>query len=159
MTHPLPLADILAPELVVPEMRASDRWEAIDELLEHLVNLGRVNAEHQGAIAALVKRREASMTTGIGFGFGLPHASTDLISEVTGAFGRSRKGIRFDALDNQPVGLVMLLLVPLGQTQRHLHTLAEIARLLHKPDLRQLLQAAPDGPGMYEVIRRFSVLK
>jgi mannitol/fructose-specific phosphotransferase system IIA component (Ntr-type) len=54
------------------------------------------------------------MSTGIGFGIGIPHASTDLISEVVGALGRSKKGINFDALDNQPVNLVMLFLVPQG---------------------------------------------
>ena len=54
------------------------------------------------------------MSTGIGFGIGIPHASTDLIYEVVGALGRSKKGINFDALDNQPVNLVMLFLVPQG---------------------------------------------
>ena len=53
------------------------------------------------------------MSTGIGFGIGIPHASTDLISEVVGAFGRSKKGVNFDALDNQPVTLVMLHAAPL----------------------------------------------
>jgi mannitol/fructose-specific phosphotransferase system IIA component (Ntr-type) len=52
------------------------------------------------------------MSTGIGFGIGIgiPHASTDLIPEVGSALGRSKKGINFDALDNQPVNLVMLFL-------------------------------------------------
>ncbi len=71
------------------------------------------------------RKRETSMSTGIGFGIGIPHASTDLIHEVVGALGRSRKGVNFDALDNQPVNLVMLFLVPQGQFQKHLHTLAK----------------------------------
>ena len=66
------------------------------------------------------------------FGIGIPHASTDLIYEVVGAFGRSKEGVNFDALDNQPVNLVMLFLVPQGQFQKHLHTLAKIAKLLQK---------------------------
>ena len=70
------------------------------------------------------------MSTGIGYGIGIPHASTDLIQEVTSVFGRSRSGIQFDALDNQPVSLVMLFLVPQGQFQKHLHTLANIAKML-----------------------------
>ena len=81
------------------------------------------------------------MSTGIGFGIGIPHASTDLIYEVVGALGRSQKGVNFDALDNQPVKLVMLFLVPQGQFQKHLHTLANIAKLLHKADFRQALEA------------------
>ncbi len=58
----------------------------------------------------------------------------DLIFEVVGALGRSSRGVNFDALDNQPVKLVMLFLVPQGQFQKHLHTLANIAKLLHKAD-------------------------
>jgi mannitol/fructose-specific phosphotransferase system IIA component (Ntr-type) len=149
------LADILHPELVVAEMRALDRWQAIDELIDCLVAGRRIRTEDRDAIAAVVKRRETSMSTGIGLGIGIPHASTDLIDEVTGALGRSTGGIHFDALDNQPVRLVMLFLVPQGQFQRHLHTLAEIAKLLHKPDLRQALEEAPDAKALYETVRRF----
>ena len=88
------------------------------------------------------------MSTGIGFGIGIPHASTDLIYEVVGALGRSKKGVNFDALDNQPVNLVMLFLVPQGQFQKHLHTLANIAKLLHKAEFRQALEQAPDADAM-----------
>jgi mannitol/fructose-specific phosphotransferase system IIA component (Ntr-type) len=93
------------------------------------------------------------MSTGIGFGIGIPHASTDLIYEVVGALGRSRKGVNFDALDNQPVNLVMLFLVPQGQFQKHLHTLASIAKLLHNKEFRQALEAAPDAEAMYAIIK------
>jgi mannitol/fructose-specific phosphotransferase system IIA component (Ntr-type) len=93
------------------------------------------------------------MSTGIGFGIGIPHASTDLIPEVVGAFGRSLKGINFDALDNLPVNLVMLFLVPQGQFQKHLHTLAKIAKLLHRKEFRQTLEEAPDSGTMYNVIK------
>jgi mannitol/fructose-specific phosphotransferase system IIA component (Ntr-type) len=149
------LADMLRPELVIPAMRAGDRWEAIDELIGHLVLTGRIRSEDQAAVAAVVKKREASMSTGIGFGIGIPHASTDLIAEVTGAFGRSAAGMSFDALDNQPVKLVLLFLVPQGQFQRHLHTLAEIAKYLHKPELRKALEEAPDAASIYETFRSF----
>ncbi len=50
---------------------------------------------------------------------------------MVGAIGRSRKGVQFDALDGKPVKLVMLFLVPQGQFQKHLHTLANLAKLLH----------------------------
>jgi mannitol/fructose-specific phosphotransferase system IIA component (Ntr-type) len=118
------LGDILTKQQILSEMRATNRWEAIDELIQNLVATGRIKPEHQDAIAAVVKKREASMSTGIGFGIGIPHASTDLIGEVVGSLGRSRKGVNFEALDNQPVNLVMLFLVPQGQFQKHLHTLA-----------------------------------
>ncbi len=147
------LGDILQPEQILTDLKATNRWEVIDELVDRLVQVGKIKPEHREAIVAVVRKRENSMSTGIGFGIGIPHASTDLIQEVTGAFGRSAKGINFDALDNQPVTLVMLFLVPQGQFQKHLHTLADIARLLHRKDFRQALEEAPDAQAMYRVIR------
>ena len=147
------LADLLTKEQVVTELKATDRWEAIEELIELLVSNGHVKFEHRDAILSVVKKREMSMSTGIGFGIGIPHASTDLIDEVTGAFGRSKNGVNFDALDNQPVTLVMLFLVPQGQFQKHLHTLAKIAKVLHKKEFRKLLEDADDAAEMYQIIR------
>jgi mannitol/fructose-specific phosphotransferase system IIA component (Ntr-type) len=147
------LGDILGPEQIIPGMNATNRWEAIDELIHNLVATGKIKQEHHDAISSVVKKRESSMSTGIGFGIGIPHASTDLIYEVVGALGRSKKGINFDALDNQPVNLVMLFLVPQGQFQKHLHTLANIAKLLHRAEFRQALEQAPDGAAMLQIIR------
>jgi len=147
------LGDILSKEQIITDLQAGDRWQAIDELINNLVLTGKIKAEHRESIAAVVKKRESSMSTGIGFGIGIPHASTDLISEVVGALGRSRKGVNFDALDNQPVNLVMLFLVPQGQFQKHLHTLANIAKLLHKAEFRTALEQAPDAEAMLKIIR------
>jgi len=147
------LGDILTKEQIITDLQAADRWQAIDELINNLVATGRIKTEHHDAIAAVVKKRESSMSTGIGFGIGIPHASTDLIAEVVGALGRSKRGVNFDALDNQPVNLVMLFLVPQGQFQKHLHTLANIAKLLHRADFRQALEEAPDAEAMLQVIK------
>lgn len=150
------LVDILTKDQIVTDLRATNRWEAIDELIDNLVATGKIRPEHRDAIAAVVRKREQSMSTGIGFGVGIPHASTDLISEVVGALGRSKTGVDFDALDNQPVRLVMLFLVPQGQFQKHLHTLANIAKLLHKAEFRQALEAAPDAESMLRIIKEAS---
>jgi mannitol/fructose-specific phosphotransferase system IIA component (Ntr-type) len=147
------LGDILSKEQIITDMRATNRWEAIDELINNLVTTGKITPESREAVAAVVKKRETSMSTGIGFGIGIPHASTDLIYEVVGSLGRSQKGVNFDALDNQAVNLVMLFLVPQGQFQKHLHTLANIAKLLHKGELRQALLNAPDAEAMLKIIR------
>lgn len=147
------LSDILGRDNILPELKATDRWLAIDELIANLVATGKIKPEHHDAISAVVKKRESSMSTGIGFGIGIPHASTDLIGEVVGALGRSRTGVNFDALDNQPVNLVMLFLVPQGQFQKHLHTLANIAKLLHKAEFRQALEQSPDADTMLKIIR------
>jgi mannitol/fructose-specific phosphotransferase system IIA component (Ntr-type) len=148
------LGDILTPDSIVADLQATNRWEAIDELIRCLVAAGRIKPEHLEAVRAVVQRRERSMSTGIGYGIGIPHASTDLIQEVVGAFGRSKTGIDFEALDNQRVTLVVLFLVPLGQFQKHLHTLADIAKLLHQRELRQALEQAPDAAAIYEILRK-----
>jgi mannitol/fructose-specific phosphotransferase system IIA component (Ntr-type) len=140
-------------------MQAADRWLAIDDLVGNLIVTGRIKVEDRDAITAVVKKRESSMSTGIGFGIGIPHASTELIPEVVGALGRSGKGINFDALDNQPVNLVMLFLVPQGQFQKHLHTLAGIAKLLHIKEFRQELEQAADAEAMWVVIRKYSAAR
>jgi mannitol/fructose-specific phosphotransferase system IIA component (Ntr-type) len=149
------LVDILSKDQILPDLQATNRWEAIDELIANLVTTGKIKPEHRDAVTAVVKKRETSMSTGIGFGIGIHHASTDLIQEVVGALGRSKKGMNFDALDNQPVNLVMLFLVPQGQFQKHLHTLANIAKLLHKAEFRQALEQAPDAEAMLAAIREF----
>ena len=139
---------------VIQELESDDRWGAIDELTDILVQGGAVREADRKAILDEVRKRESSMSTGIGFGIGIPHASTDLIDEAIGAIGRSRQGINFDALDNQPVTLVVLFLVPKGQFQKHLHTLANIAKRLHNPEFRKSLEEAPDAKAMLDIIRQ-----
>jgi mannitol/fructose-specific phosphotransferase system IIA component (Ntr-type) len=110
-------------------------------LISALVTHGKIKPEHREAILASVKKRESSMSTGIGFGIGIPHAATELVSDVVGVVGRSRKGVLFDALDVKPVHLVLLFLVPQGQFQKHLHTLSNLAKLLHNSDFRAGLES------------------
>ena len=64
--------------------------------------------------------------------------------------------IDFDSLDGQPVRLVVLFLVPHGEFQKHLPTLADIAKLLHRSEFRQALEEAPDAAGIYRIIRENS---
>lgn len=153
------LADILSPNQIIPEMRATNRWEAIDELVDQLIVAGRISADHRQDVSAVVKKREQSMSTGIGFGVGIPHAVSDLISEVVGVLGRSSSGMQFESLDNQPVKLVILFLVPQGQFQKHLHTLSNIAKNLHNAEFRNALATAPDADALYRVIAALKTAK
>jgi mannitol/fructose-specific phosphotransferase system IIA component (Ntr-type) len=130
------LNDFLGPKPIVIDLQAENRWQAIDELIGCLVTHGKIMQEDRDSIIAGVIKRDSSMSTGIGFGIGIPHASTDLVSEVIGAVGRSRKGVQFEALDGKPVHLLMLFLTPPGQFQKHLHTLANLAKLMHNRDFR-----------------------
>jgi len=152
------LSDILTAPQILPELKAVNRWEAIEELIGQLVESGKLKPENREPVTATVKKRESSMSTGIGFGIGIPHASTELITEVTGAFGRSTQGVDFEALDNQPVHLVMLFLVPHGQFQKHLHTLASIAKVLRNDQFHKSILTAPDSEAMMRLIREYSAL-
>ncbi len=140
---------------MIVDLKASDRWQAIDELLHHLVETGAIKAQDEASLRQAVRKRESSMSTGIGFGIGLPHASSDLVTDVIAAVGRSRNGIEFNSLDRNPVNLVLLFLVPQGQFHKHLHTLANIAKLLHKADLRNALINAEDTPAALNVLRQY----
>lgn len=136
------LAEILTPETVLPDLKAKDRWQAIEELLDALIAARRVEAKHRETIVAALRKREQTMSTGIGFGVGIPHATTDCCAEVVGAFGRSAAGIEFAAMDNRPVQLLVLFLSPQGQVQKHLQVLANISKFLHDKKFRdQLLRA------------------
>ncbi len=148
------LGNILSEAQIVTDLRAANRWEAIDELIANLVATGKIKAEHRDGIIGAVRKRETSMSTGIGHGVGIPHASTDLVTEITGAFGRSKDGVDFDSQDGQPVHLVTLLLVPQKQFQQHLHTVSGIAKLFSNEAFRQALAAAPDAAAILNLVRK-----
>jgi mannitol/fructose-specific phosphotransferase system IIA component (Ntr-type) len=136
------LASLLSAEQIIPEMKATERWPAIVELIDLLVGLGRINPADRDSILASLKQREETMSTGIGFGIAIPHASSDRVNDVVAAFGRSSQGIEFDALDNAPVKFVVLFIVPKNQFQTHLRTLASIAKFLNDRSVRDSLANA-----------------
>ena len=72
------LANLLSVEQIIPEMKATERWAAIVELIDLLVSLGKIKTEDRDPILASLKQREETMSTGIGFGIAIPHCSSDL---------------------------------------------------------------------------------
>jgi mannitol/fructose-specific phosphotransferase system IIA component (Ntr-type) len=147
------LADLLPAEQIIPEMKATERWSAIVELIDLLVAKGKIKAEDRESILALLKQREETMSTGIGFGIAIPHASSDRIEEVVASFGRSSQGIEFDALDNAPVKFVLLFIVPKNQFQTHLRSLASIAKFLNDRSVRESLAAAKTADEILAIFR------
>lgn len=150
------LGDFLKPENVIADLDVPDRWQAIDRLVTNLVETGRVKPEHRDAIFKAIEKRELSLSTGIGLGVGIPHASSDLIDEVVGVFARSPQGIDFQSLDNQPVNVVTLFLVPQGQFQQHLPTLASIAKVLKNNEFRESVEKARSSKDIYDAIIKAS---
>jgi mannitol/fructose-specific phosphotransferase system IIA component (Ntr-type) len=150
------LDSLLSAEQIIPEMKATERWPAIVELIDLLVSLGRIQSADRESILASLKQREETMSTGIGFGIAIPHCSSDRLDEVVAAFGRSSNGIEFDALDNAPVKFVVLFIVPKNQFQTHLRTLASIAKFLNDRAVRESLAGARSTDEILTIFRERS---
>jgi mannitol/fructose-specific phosphotransferase system IIA component (Ntr-type) len=106
----------------------------------------------------VLKDREKSyggMGTGIGFGLAHPHALTGAISQPVVALGRSKRGLEWNALDNQPVHVVFLFLLPPGDLLKHRSTSGTIAKFLHRKEVRQALDQAPDADTILRAIKYF----
>lgn len=146
--------DFLTPGQIIPELKSTERWSAISELIDLLVSLGKINSEHKQDILTAIRAREETMTSGIGFGIALPHASSDRVKGVIAAIGRSTPGIPFESLDNVPVRFIVLFVVPKDQFQTHLHTLAAIAKFLKDPSVRESLGSAHTAEDILDSIKQ-----
>ncbi len=145
-------SEIISSSQIVLDLQAEDRWAAIEELVGHLVAKGLIPGAKRDAVILAVKNREKTISTGVGFGIAIPHASTDAIDRVTAVLARSMKGINFDSLDNQPVRLVVLFLVPAGQSQQHLKTLSTISRFLSDREFREQAEHAATAEEIHQLI-------
>lgn len=150
--HSLPVE--ISSAHVLPELTGATGFQVIDEFLRHLAALGKISSSSVDPIASALRQRERSMSTGIGFGIAIPHAATPFIREITLALGRSLAGIDFNALDQQPVRLVVLVLVPEKEMSRHLPLLAGLSRFLRNADIRKALENAPNAQAMADILNQ-----
>ena len=150
------LANLLSESQIIPEMTAKERWQAIQELVDCLVASGKIDRADEETILESIRQREETMSTGIGFGIAIPHASSSKVGEVVAAFGRSTSGISFDALDGEPVFFIVLFVVPKDQFQTHLRTLAAIAKFLNDKTVREELTKAENVPSILQVFENRS---
>src|SRR5207244_11058469 len=97
------LAELLSADQIIPEMKATERWDAIVELMDLLVARGQIKPEDRDGILASLKQREETMSTGIGFGIAIPHCSSDRLEQVVAAFGRCSTGSGVEAVATAPV--------------------------------------------------------
>jgi len=150
------LTEILNADQIVPRLAATDRWTVIDQLIDVLVRTHKIRSEDRETVRKAVKDRETSKSTGIGYGVALPHASVACVQDVVAVFGRLPQGVDFQALDNQPVTLCLLLLTPQGQFQKHLVLLSSVARFLSNKDNRQKLDDARSAEEILAIFRSAS---
>ena len=145
------IKDILSPESMIMDLKATTKDEAINEMADLEVATGIVNNKEK--FVESIWTREKESTTGIGGGIAMPHARNEYINKARVLFAKSEKGVDFDSLDQQPVHLFFMITAPAGADNTHLQALAKLSSLLINPDLVEKLKAAKTAD---EVIDLFS---
>lgn len=146
------LSSLIPPEAILDELEATDKKGALKEMLKALCAAGRVKQESAPALVEALMGREKLGSTGIGKGVGVPHATSEKVQGLVGAFGRSRGGIDFAALDGQPVHLVFLLLASKDSSGRNLEALARVAKLVRDDRFCRFLRDAKDKKEIAELL-------
>lgn len=126
------ITDLMIQETMIMDLQATTKDEAIDELIASLNRSGRIN--DPVLFKEMIYKREAESSTGIGGGIAMPHAKTTAVNEPTVVFAKSRKGLDFEALDDQPAHVFFMIAAPEGAGNTHLRTLAALSRLLIDSD-------------------------
>lgn len=146
------LREIVPEEAIILEFEASSKIEAMRELVSALKN-AKVELDVDEVVQTLVERERLG-STGVGDGVAIPHGKVSGIKDVVAAFGRSKRGIDFDALDNKPVKLFFLLLAPVESTGSHLKALAKSSKMLQDQKLREELLSAASREKVIEVFNK-----
>src|SRR5205085_296986 len=125
------IADLLTPRSVVPQLRAAGKKQALQEIARRAATISGCS-ERQ--IYDVLAERERLGSTGIGRGVAVPHGKLSELARLYGIFARLDRPILFEAIDDQPVDLIFVLLAPLNARTEHLTALALVSRLLRDKD-------------------------
>lgn len=147
------LGDLLKEGQIATGFLSKDKWEAITKMVDLLVAQNRLKAEHREAVYAALVAREKVASTGMENGVAIPHASVDGIEDALAALAISPAGIPFQSADGQPARLIILLVIPRKAVQKHIRTLAGIAKLLQYEEMRDALTNARSSREALQVIR------
>ncbi len=146
------LSEFIRPELVKVGLEAENKWDAITQLVDLIVAAKDINPEHRADTLEVIFDRERSMSTGMERGIAIPHANSSLLSEVVGAIGIAKSGVDFESLDNIPAQLIVLLVIPKNKFQKHVRTLAGIARLFNHEQMAGALRNAENSEEVMKII-------
>lgn len=146
---PVDLGSLIELDSILPAMKANSKKQVLQELAERAAaRTGLPERE----IFDKVMQRERLGSTGVGNGIAIPHGKIDNLTGLVGVFGRLYHAVEFDALDDQPVDLVFLLLAPEDAGADHLKALSKIARMLRNSDTVARLRAARDADTLYAIM-------
>ena len=143
------ILDVLQEETIISELEATDKKGVLEELTGPVAKISGVD---QKEMVRVLLERERLGSTGIGEGIAIPHGKLKSLQSLLVSFGRSRKGVDFEAIDGKPAHLFFLLMAPENSTGDHLRMLACISRLLKDDTFRQRLLTAEDQHKLYGVI-------
>jgi nitrogen PTS system EIIA component len=145
----MPLTDLIAPNAILPALKVNNKKQVLQELAARAALL---SGQSERAIFDILMQREKLGTTAIGNGIAIPHGKMPNLTRLFGLFARLERPVDFDALDNQPVDLVFLLLAPEGAGADHLTALSRVARLLRDQTVTHKLRATQDAESLYAVL-------
>ena len=151
-----PLSNLLSVDQVQLNLEASSKKRVFEQagiLFETRLGLAR------STIFDSLFAREKLGSTGLGHGVAIPHGRIKGLKNPLAAVLRVQQPIPFDAPDDEPVQLLIFLLVPEAATQRHLEILSEIAEMLSDRELRERLKSEPEAPGVHKLISDWEPLK
>ena len=149
------LTDYLNKKTILINPSVKDRWELIESMLDAAIKNKAIKSEYRETIKKTLFEREKSMSTGIGKGVAIPHCSCPYVDDVVMIMALSKKGINFDSIDNMPVHIVILLIVPKDKISQHIKTLANIAKLMSDDTLRDALSNAKDAQDIIKILKEY----
>lgn len=143
------LSDLVTQSGVVAALKAQGKKQLLQELSQRAA---QITGLPERTIFETLLERERLGTTGVGHGIAIPHGKLAGLSKIVGLFARLDGRIDFDAIDDQPVDLVFLLLAPEGAGADHLKALARVSRLLRNTQVCEKLRGAEDRAALYAIL-------
>ena len=144
------IGDVLREACVVADLTGETKEVVLTELVSALKQEGLIQDAGEGV--RVILEREKLGSTGIGEGVAIPHGKMKGLDTILCAFGRSKKGVQFGAVDSQPVHILFLLLAPEETTGLHLKMLSRISRILRDASFRKKLMEQMDADRLYRDI-------
>ena len=143
------ITDLVTPAAVVASLKATSKKQAVQELARRA---GELTGEQERAIFDVLLERERLGTTGVGDGVAIPHGKLPNLRRLVGVFARLERPIDFEAIDEQPVDLIFLLLAPGTAGADHLKALARVSRLLRDRQMREKLRGSETREALYALL-------
>ncbi|MDD5674476.1 MAG: PTS sugar transporter subunit IIA [Chitinivibrionales bacterium] len=144
------LQNILAKNSVLIDIKAADKTDLLTQMGRYLGSV--YDLKDSDTIVARILAREGEMSTGIGFGIAIPHARLDSIDRVYLIAARTAGDTEFNAIDEQPVRLVFLMISPANTTTEHTKILSILSRIMSYEDIRKNLLEAPDAGSFLNIL-------